>query len=155
MVRSYRENHSAGGRNFGDFPEKCSNLIRGPVPRDQARRSTYSRRLPGQVVLSRGPTLEVTLTVDPPESSFFGGPGPNWRRGRCWRGPGGGSWCRGVACNFFSPPLSSLQPMYLFPLNLPVPATAFGSEWFGTIATRGGASSPPFACPSRLIFSLV
>ena len=56
---------------------------------------------------------------------------------------------------FFSPPPSSLQPMYLFPLKLPVPATAFGSEWFGTIATRGGASSPPFACPSRLIFSLV
>ena len=56
---------------------------------------------------------------------------------------------------FFSPPPSSLQPMYLLPLNLPLPATARRLETFGLTATRGGVSSPPFACPSRLIFSIV
>ena len=56
---------------------------------------------------------------------------------------------------FFSPPPSSLQPMYLLPLNLPLPATAFGLRRFGLTATRGGVSSPPFACPLRLIFCLV
>jgi len=48
---------------IGDFPEKCSNLIQTPVPRDQARRSTYSRRGPGQIFLSRAPELEVTLKL--------------------------------------------------------------------------------------------
>ena len=97
------------GESF--FGLKISGRRHGVRPRTAERASPAcaadgARRGPGTIfeenpASGKKSALQAPFTVDPPESSFFGGPGPIGRRGRCWRCPGGGSWCRGVACSFF------------------------------------------------------
>ena len=59
----------------------------------------------------------------------------------------------GSRLQLFSPPPSSLQPMYLLPLNLPVPATA---RRLGTFeASSIQRASPPWAAVSALVLGAV